>query len=189
MLTNELKQKYHPLKNEIIDMNISMYFLSNKVNQFKKAIEVDRELMLFVMTSYRYFENGLIIHLTNLDDESSSTKSFHDARKDLERINCDKENLKNLKKEIKKFRDCIKFLKVKYRNKRIAHLNHDSNLDIPEMDEFISMEVFKPLVDKANEIGDLLWGEQIKVLFKMGSISLEGHLDFRTGKRIYGPLN
>lgn len=189
MLTDDLKLKYHPLKNEIIDMNISMYFLSDKVKQFKKAMEVDRELMLFVMTSFHYFENGLIIHLTNLDDESSSEKSFHDARKDLERINCDKEKLKKLKKEMKNFRDSVNFLKTKYRNKRIAHLNHDSVLDISEMDEFISANVFKPLVDKANEIGDLIWGDEIRALFKMGGISFEGHLDFRSGKRIYGPIN
>jgi hypothetical protein len=186
MLTEELKEKYHPLRNEIIEMNISMYFLTDKAKQFKKAFEVDRELMLFVMTSFSYFENGLIMHLTNLDDESSSKKSFHDVRKDLERINCDPGKLKKLKKEMKSYRDKVNFLKIKYRNKRIAHLNHDSVLDIPEMDEFIPVKLFRPLVDKANEIGDLIWGEEIRALFKMGGISFEGHLDFRSGKIIYG---
>lgn len=189
MLNDELKEKYAPLRNEIVDMNISMYFLTDKAKHLKAALQTDRELMLLVLTSFRYFENGLIMHLTNLDDEKSSEKCFHDARKDLERIKCDAKKLKKVKKDIKAFRKAINPLKTEHRNIRIAHLNLESREDILELDEFMLVDELKSLVDKANEIGDALWGKKIQVLFKMGGISTEGHLDFREGKRIYGPIH
>ncbi|MBB6328401.1 hypothetical protein FHS59_004044 [Algoriphagus iocasae] len=184
MLTSDLKEKYHPLKIEVIDSNVSMHFLKTKMQYFEDSLKISRDHMLFVIISWRYIENGLIMHLTNLDDERSS-QSFHSARKDLERINSDPTKLKKLKTKIKVFRQEIRFLKNDHRNIRIAHINHRKIEDIPEMYDFIELSKLNSLVKMANEIGDMLWGQEIKALFKMGSIYTEGYLDFRTGQRIY----
>jgi hypothetical protein len=155
MLTDDLKKKYHPLKIEIIDSNVSMHFLKTKMEYYEDSLKVSRDHMLFVTISWRYIENGLIMHLTNLDDEGS-LQSFHSARKDLEKINCDPSVLKNLKIKIKAFRQSINFLKTEHRNIRLAHINHRKLDDIPEMYEFIDLDNLIPLVKLANEIGDLL---------------------------------
>jgi len=188
MLPEELRKSFKPLRNELNEMNMSWYFLTQKSKLINDSFREGRELMLFSFVALGYLENGLVLHLTSLDDEKNSDFSFHSARKELEKINCDAVKLKDLKKSIADFRKEANFLKTKHRNIRIAHINHKSLVDIKELDDFMEIDVLQNLVSKANDIGDLLFGEEIRPLFKMGGITNEGHLDFRAGKRIYGPI-
>ena len=119
-------------------------------------------------------ENGLILHLTNLDDDSSLF-SFRKISKEINKTIVNQAELKKFKKLFDSFRYKVNYIKVQHRNKRIAHLNYLEDLKI---DGFLDFDdLIKPLIVDANEIGDLLWGEKIDYKFKLGS--LEGVLNYR----------
>jgi hypothetical protein len=130
--------------------------------------------MLEELIALRYMENGLILHLTNLDDDSS-TFSFRKVLKETNKTITDQKAIKQLRDSLDTFRQNINFLKVQHRNKRIAHLNYLEDLNF---DEFLNFDkLIKPLIKEANEIGDLIWGEKIEYRFKLGTY--EGILNFR----------
>jgi len=53
-----------------------------------------------------------------------------------------------------------------------------NSLEYPSIDEFLDFgQELKPLIQKANEIGDFLWGDVVQNKFKSGA--LEGIIDFR----------
>lgn len=119
-------------------------------------------------------ENGLILHLTNLDDDSS-TYSFRKVNAELNRGFKDQKALKTLKRKIDSYRKSVNKLKNEHRNKRIAHLSYESDLDI---DQFLSFNTYlKQIIEEANVLGDLIWGERVEYRFKLGTI--EGILNYR----------
>jgi hypothetical protein len=80
MLTDEQKNKFSSLRVEIIDINILAHFFVKKFNRFGYLFqESTRHHIIEEFVSLRYMENGLILHLTNLDDDNSSF-SFLDFR-------------------------------------------------------------------------------------------------------------
>ncbi|GAB3002847.1 hypothetical protein GCM10027284_20830 [Cyclobacterium sediminis] len=175
MLTAEQKKEFSSLRVEIIDLTILACFYIRKLNRLGYLFQkTTRHYILEEFNALRYMENGLILHLTNLDDDSS----FYSFRKILKATNTtikDQKALKVLRKDFELFRKNINTLKVQHRNKRIAHLNYSHDLNI---DEFLNFdELIKPLIIQANEIGDKLWGEKIEYKFKLGTC--EGILNFR----------
>lgn len=175
MLNIEQKEKFASLRVELIDLNILACFYVRKINRvgylFKKST---RHYVLEEFTALRYMENGIILHLTNLDDDSSNF-SFRKILKEVNKTIKDPNEIKKLKEKLDAFRKNVNTLKVKHRNSRIAHLNSLTDLNL---DEFLNFDtILKPLISEANDIGDFIWGEIIKYKFKLGS--LEGILDFR----------
>lgn len=175
MLTDKQQEEFASLRVEIIDLNVLCYFFVKKVNRLGFLMkETTREYVLEELVALRYMENGLILHLTNLDDDSSDF-SFWEASKELHRTFKDQKQLKVLFKSLKDYRRHINTLKVKHRNKRIAHLNNDKDLGF---DEFLIFgNALKPLILEANTIADEMWGKPIEIKFKLGS--MEGLIDFR----------
>lgn len=175
MLTTQQREEFGSLKAEIIDLNISTTFYVEKINRFAYIFKTTtRKYVLEELTALRYLENGVILHLTNLDDDSSDF-SFKAAQKQLNKKNFDQAGLKTINELLKKYRQNINNLKVQHRNKRIAHVNSTDELNF---DEFLNFEnVLRPLIVQANDIGDKIWGERIAANFKLGS--MEEILDFR----------
>jgi hypothetical protein len=175
MLTDKQKEKFLSLRVEIIDLNILSCFYVRKINRLGYLFQHStRHYMLEEFTALRYMENGLILHLTNLDDDSSSY-SFRKVLKEVNSSIKDQKILREFKSKLDSYRQNVNGLKNKHRNLRIAHLNYLEDLNI---DEFLNFDAYlKPLIKQANEIGDYIWGEKIRYLFKLGS--LEGVLDFR----------
>lgn len=177
MKIEKLQEEFMGMRFEIIDMNQSSYFFIRKMNRMQYVIQkTTREFMLEEFFALRYLENGIILHLTNLDDESSKY-SFRKAHKFINKNNItqDQAYLKKLKEKIDSYRQSVNKLKTEHRNIRIAHIN---SLDFPEIDEFMNFEKkLKPLIVEANSIADFIWREEIEVQFKLGS--LEGILNFR----------
>ena len=175
MLTEKQKEEFVALKVEIIDLNISTAFYVEKINRWAYILKATtRKYMLEELTALRYLENGIILHLTNLDDDSSDF-SFREVRKQLNRKNSDQPGLEILSDALKRYRQSVNDLKVQHRNKRIAHLNSTCELDF---DRFLNFDTqLRPLIIQANEIGDKIWGQRIPANFKLGS--MEGILDFR----------
>ncbi|TXC78353.1 hypothetical protein [Luteibaculum oceani] len=175
MLNKEQKDDFSSLRIELIDLNILACLYIRKFNRIGFLFkETTRHYILEELTALRYMENGLILHLTNLDDDSSNF-SFRKILKAINTTIKDQEVIKNLKSDFDSFRRNVNSLKVKHRNKRIAHLNYTEDLNL---DQFLNFDnVLKPLISQANVIGDKLWGERIKQEFKLGTY--EGILNFR----------
>lgn len=175
MLTEEQKKDFSSLRVELIDLNILAYFYIRKLNRTGYLFQNStRHFMLEEFTALRYMENGLILHLTNLDDDSS-TYSFRKILKATNKTYKDQKGIKDLKKKFETYRKNINGLKVKHRNIRIAHLNYLEDLN---MDEFLNFDNYlKPIISEANEIGDLIFGEKVVYRFKLGTY--EGILNFR----------
>lgn len=174
MFNKALKEEFASMRVEILDLNVAAYFFIRKINRWAFLWKTtSREHILEELTALRYLENGLILHLTNLDDDRSNY-SFRSAFKELNKTLKDDRIIAKTKSKLKGFRGNLNNLKIEHRNKRIAHLNYDEDLTF---DEFLDFEnALLPLILEANEIGNLLWGEPIKVTFGLGS--LEGILDF-----------
>ncbi|WP_339624059.1 hypothetical protein [uncultured Winogradskyella sp.] len=175
MYTEVLKEDFSGIRIELIDLNTSTYFYVTKANRFKYLFQnTTRKFVIEEFTSLRYLENGIILHLTKLDDEKAEY-SFQTILKKLNKLSVDQKKLKILTKRIKQYRQKINFLKNEHRNLRIAHLN---TLKYPEIDDFLNFEEkLKPLILEANEIGDFLFNKKLGYRFKLGS--LEGYLDYR----------
>lgn len=119
-------------------------------------------------------ENGLILHLTNLDDDDS-TFSFRSVSKEIHKSLQDQNQLRKFNGLLKTYRRDIDKLKKGHRNIRIAHLNYDEDLPL---DQFLPFEKeLYPLIKSANLIGDFVWGTKINYSFNLGSY--EKVLDFR----------
>ena len=177
MISKELQTEFTGMRFEIIDLNQSTYFYVRKLNRMLYVFqETTREFVLEEFFALRYLENWIILHLTNLDDDSSKY-SFRKVQKFInkKKIITNQEYLEDLKNKIDSYRKSVNNLKTKHRNTRIAHIN---SLEFPDIDKFLDFGSYlKPLILKANEIADFIWGEEINVKFKLGS--LEGILDFR----------
>ena len=127
-------------------------------------------------TACRYMENGLILHLTKLDDNpQESAYSFRSALKELNKSKIDLTKREKLNSLLAKFRRDLHGLKSSHRNVRVAHLNkHEER----KFDQFLNFETqINHLLQQANTIGDLIWGQKIEYKFKLGTH--EGILDFR----------
>ena len=175
MLTEEQKEKFSSLRVEVIDINILAHSFIRKINRFDFLFkDTTRHYIFEEFVALRYMENGLILHLTNLDDDSSDY-SFRSAIKELNKTVKDQKQRDSVNKLLKDYRKDLGNLKNKYRNYRIAHLNYSEDLNLDEFLNF-NKELF-PLIKSANLIGDLVWGTKIDYSFNLGKY--EGKLDFR----------
>ncbi|MEL1244307.1 hypothetical protein AAEO56_08560 [Flavobacterium sp. DGU11] len=175
MLSSEQKSKFMSLCVEIIDLNILAYFYTEKLNNLANLFQKStRQKVMEEFIALRYMENGIILHLTNLDDDSSDF-SFKAVLKEINKGTLNVKEKKMITNRVGIYRKKINNLKTKHRNIRIAHLNYLEDLRI---DEFLEYDNYiKLLIIYANEIGDLLWGEKIEMKFRLGS--LEGIINFR----------
>ncbi|MES2517257.1 MAG: hypothetical protein V4585_04060 [Bacteroidota bacterium] len=175
MLTIQQKDSFSSLKVELIDLNILTYCYVKKHNRigylFKKTT---RDYIFEEFNALRYMENGIILHLTNLDDDKSEF-SFRAIQKEINKSTKDQKKLNNLKIKLDNYRRSLNKLKNQHRNNRIAHMSYIKDLNL---DEFLNFDSYlKPLIFQANQIGDFLWGE--KIIYKIRLGSQEGDLDFR----------
>jgi hypothetical protein len=175
MLTDEQKKTFSSLRVEIIDINILAHLFVRKLNRFGYLFQKSTRHHIFEeFVSLRYMENGLILHLTNLDDDDS-TFSFRSVSKEIHKSLQDQNQLRKFNCLLKTYRRDINKLKNAHRNRRIAHLNYDEDLPL---DQFLPFDKeLYPLIKSANLIGDFVWGTKINYSFNLGSY--EKVLDFR----------
>lgn len=175
-LNQSQKDEFASLRVEILDLNVAAHFFIRKINRLGYIWQkTTRQFCLEEFIALRYLENGIILHLSNLDDDNS-LYSFRAAQKSFNKANSNKtKDIKQLNEMLKTYRKNLNELKVFHRNHRIAHLNYNTDL---RFDEFLKFDKqLLPLILEANGIADQFWGEKIKVHFMLGS--LEGNLDFR----------
>jgi hypothetical protein len=72
MFSDEQKQHFASLRVEILDLDFFVNFFILKYNRFTYLWqETSRAFILEEMIALRYMETGIILHLTNLDDDNS----------------------------------------------------------------------------------------------------------------------
>jgi hypothetical protein len=124
MLTEQQKVVFASLKVEVIDLSILTYFFIRKMNRLGYIFQNStRHFLLEEFVALRYMENGLILHLTNLDDDSSHY-SFRKVLKEVNNTVSDQKKILLLKSKLDAYRKDINYLKVQHRNTRIAHLKN-----------------------------------------------------------------
>ena len=175
MLTDEQKNTFSSLRVEIIDINILAHLFVRKLNRIGYLFQKSTRHHIFEeFVSLRYMENGLILHLTNLDDDHSKF-SFRSVEKEIKKSLKDQKQLKKFNKLLDTYRQDINKLKTAHRNMRIAHLRYEEDL---RLDQFLNFDKdLYPLIKSANLIGDFVWGTKINYSFNLGSH--EKILDFR----------
>lgn len=175
MLTDEQKNTFSSLRVEIIDINILAHLFVRKFNRIGYLFQKSTRHHIFEeFVSLRYMENGLILHLTNLDDDHSKF-SFRSVEKEIKKSLKDQKQLKKFNKLLDTYRQDINKLKTTHRNMRIAHLRYEEDL---RLDQFLNFDKdLYPLIKSANLIGDFVWGTKINYSFNLGSH--EKILDFR----------
>lgn len=93
MNIESLKPDLTGMRFEIIDLNQATYFYIRKINRLGYIFkETGREFILEELFAIRYLENGVILHLTNLDDENSKY-SFWSAQKMINKSKLVKDQL------------------------------------------------------------------------------------------------
>jgi hypothetical protein len=163
------------IKNELIDLNQAVFFYINKINRFEFIFQTTSRLFILEeLYAIRYLENGIILHLTTLDDDNSEC-SFRSLKKNINNYNFTNKKIKHLTNKLKDYRKQVNTIKIKHRNLRIAHNN---TLEIYNLDEILNFdEILKPLVIICNDLGDLIYDETLLNKFNLGSH--EGTVDFR----------
>lgn len=113
MLTDKQKSDFSPLRIEIININILAHSFIRKLNRFSYLSQnTTRHHMFEEFVALRYIENGLILHLTNLDDDSSSSGfSFRSVAKEINRTHKDQKRINKFNGLLKGYRRDLNNLK------------------------------------------------------------------------------
>jgi len=100
MWTENLKQELQGIRFELIDLNQCAYFFIRKANRLSYIFRTtNREFVMEEFSALRYLENGLILHLTNLDDDNAN-HSFRKAHKLVNKVSNDPKQIKKLKDQL-----------------------------------------------------------------------------------------
>ena len=168
------KEKFYPIKSELYQLLLSAYCYNQKITKLPGRLQdMTRDWLLEEITALRHMANGIILHLCNLDDESSEW-SLRNVAKKLAKYK-GRPASDDINKLLKEYRAELNRVNTKYRNQYIAHRNSEeypNQFNLPDY-----RRLFAALIQKAVSICDRLWGSQISYGFKLGS--LEGTIDFR----------
>src|ERR1700733_1480221 len=109
MLSANQKEEFASLRVEIMDLNVLVYFFLKKINRYCHLWRTTtREYILEELIALRYMENGIILHLTNLDDDSDNSQySFRTVAKSFNKVSKDPKSIHDLKETLKIYRKNI----------------------------------------------------------------------------------
>jgi hypothetical protein len=79
-MDEKLKAQFSPVKSEMYQLLLSAYCYERKFENLENRLKSEsREFLLEEVTSLRHLSNGMILHICNLDDESSASARFTGA--------------------------------------------------------------------------------------------------------------
>ena len=173
-LQQVLGEDLKSLRVELIDVGISSHHYVRKMNGISRVFSSSRLEFLDELIALRYLENGIILHLTNMDDDSSNF-SFRALAKKVNKQNLlPNDIILKMGSMLSEYRKHVNPLKVKHRNRRIAHLNATEEVSLTQFLDFNSE--LKPLISEAYAIGRFFLENDHIYLFKIGSI--EGTINY-----------
>lgn len=176
MLTQDLKTKYTPLKDEMYQLLIGAYTYNLKAQHLPERLRTNSRLFLLEEAiALRLMANEITLHLCKLDDDSSSF-SFRSAFKDINKLSLEQKAKDTLNSLLKEYRSSINELKVQHRNSYIAHRNSEDYPDLFDLPSYT--ESFHALFRMAHNLFKVIWGTDVKFSFKLGS--QEREINFAT---------
>lgn len=142
------------------------YCYVRKIDNLGNRIQNEsREFLLEEVTALRHLSNGIILHLCNLDDNSSKW-SMRSLRKELEKMPTFK-NSRKASDLLSDYRNALQKFKTKHRNLFIAHRNGEHYPDPFSFPDYRTE--FKELIAAALSALECLWGSELKFGFHLGS--------------------
>jgi hypothetical protein len=115
-MDEELKAQFSPVKSEMYQLLLSAYCYERKFKNLENRLKTEsREFLLEEVTSLRHLSNGLILHICNLDDESSAW-SLRSMTKLMGKSKEYAERTKKCAGILRKYRAQINSFKTKHRN-------------------------------------------------------------------------
>jgi hypothetical protein len=173
---NEInKMTFAPVKSEMYQLLLCAFCYNQKFKNLGERLQKEsRTFLLEEMTALRYLSNGIILHLCNLDDDSSKW-SLRSLRKAVAKLPGSQEAVAKSNDLLKQYRAALNRLKTKHRNEFIAHRNADEYPDPFELPDYRAG--FKDLIQIAVLTLECLWGAKMGFGFRLGS--MERMIDFK----------
>ncbi|HDR9093072.1 hypothetical protein QZM46_16305 [Burkholderia vietnamiensis] len=165
-MNEDEREKYSPVKDEMYHLLLCAYCYVRKLDNLENRLRSEsREFLLEEITALRHLSNGIILHLCNLDDDSSKW-SMRSLRKDLEKTSTFK-NSRKASDLLGDYRNSLQKFKTKHRNLFIAHRNGEHYPDPFSLPDYRTE--FKELIGAALSTLECLWGAELKFGFNLGS--------------------
>jgi hypothetical protein len=166
-MNEELKSHFSPVQSEMYQLLLCAFCYQEKVQNLEERLRTSsRRFLLEELTALRHLSNGIILHLCNLDDDSSDW-SLRSITKKLGKLSEAAQAAKEGGDLLKKYRAKINTFKTKYRNEFIAHRNGTEYPDPFSLPDY--RNEFQELIQLALSALERLWGGDIDFGFKLGS--------------------
>lgn len=169
------KETFYPVKSEMYQLLLCAFAYERKLKNLGERLPLEsRAFLLEETTALRHLSNGIILHLCNLDDESSRW-SLRSLRKAVAKLSGTQNTIARCNELLKEYRTELNRLKTKHRNQFIAHRNLDEYPDPFALPDY--QRNFHQLTQLALSTLECLWGANINFGFRLGS--QDPTLDFK----------
>ncbi|WP_287880933.1 hypothetical protein [Aquitalea sp.] len=166
-MDERLKALFTPVKSEMYQLLLAAYCYEKKLDNLGERLKSEpRAFLLEEITSLRHLSNGMILHICNLDDESSAW-SIRAMTKSMGKMKEYAKRTKECSDLLKRYRAQINEFKTKYRNQFIAHRNgeyYPEPFDLPDY-----RTEFREIIQTALSALQCIWGSTLEFGFHLGS--------------------
>lgn len=170
-MNEELKTSFSPVQSEMYQLLLCAFCYQEKVKNIGDRLQTSsRRFLLEEMTALRHLSNGIILHLCNLDDDSS-VWSLRKLKDKLEGVRETAQAAQRGGKLLKQYRAKINNFKVKHRNGFIAHRNGEEYPNPFALPDY--RQEFQELIQLALSTLECFWGSEMDFRFKLGSTDPE----------------
>lgn len=174
-MEDQLKRQFTPVKSELYQLLLSAYFYERKFEHLGERLKREsREFLLEEATSLRHLANGIILHICNLDDDSSAW-SMRAMTKALGKKSVYAQRAKEWSETLKRYRAQINEFKTKHRNEYIAHRSgarYPGLFDLPDY-----RTEFREIIKTALAAFQGIWGRTLNFGFRLGA--RDRYIDFK----------
>lgn len=166
-MNEELKRHFSPVQSEMYQLLLCAFCYQEKVNNIEDRLRTSsRRFLLEEVIALRHLSNGIILHLCNLDDESSDW-SLRSISKKLGKLSETARVAKEGSDILRTYRANINSFKTKHRNEFIAHRNGTEYPDLFQLPDY--RREFQELIQLALSALECFWGSNMDFGFSLGS--------------------
>jgi hypothetical protein len=174
-MNETMNVQFSPVKSEMYQLLLSAYCYERKFANLTNRLEKEsREFLLEEVTSLRHLSNGMILHICNLDDDSSAW-SMRAMTSTMGKTTEYAQRTKKCAEILKKYRAQINYFKTKHRNQFIAHRNGEDYPDPFDLPDYRTE--FREIIQTALAALQCIWGSNVEFGFHLGS--RDRTLDFK----------
>lgn len=167
-MTPEQKTTFAPVKSEMYQLLLSAYCYQRKITSIEERLgRESRAFLLEEVTALRHISNGIILHLCNLDDDSSEW-SIRAMTKTLGKQKETAQSAKRCAGLMKTYRAQINTFKTNHRNQFIAHRNGEEYPSPLELQNYGAE--FRDVIQTALSALQVMWGSDLSFGFALSSM-------------------